>query len=235
MAQNVPKLPRFFESVSSNPAVPLYKCNACQSRNIVNYERHSNSEPHKINVERLLAKEADNEELLAPLSHAPALSPSNNQWPEDAMETDDESDHLGDSILDVLELLGPILSDDDNSSNSGSETEQRQLLFQALEMLDQEDLGEEEDDAVYEAMLDSELAEAKKEESKDYLSCTALRSEPRLKYRSKIPAILVKFNQFGNRQTNQLQEVCSWSKSKVLQQLDQVEASGLSNGLDRGK
>ncbi|EGG00766.1 uncharacterized protein MELLADRAFT_67577 [Melampsora larici-populina 98AG31] len=120
MAGNNQQLPRFFESISTNPAVPLYKCNACRSQNIVNYERHSNSLPHKRNVERLVAEEDDNEELLAPLSRAPALSSSNNQWPEDAMDTDDESDQLGDSILDVLDLLGPILSDDDDSSNSGN-------------------------------------------------------------------------------------------------------------------
>ncbi|EGG05588.1 uncharacterized protein MELLADRAFT_87856 [Melampsora larici-populina 98AG31] len=117
----------------------------------------------RVMAERLLAEQADNEELLATISHAPAQSSPNNEWPEDAMGTDDEADRLDDSVLQVLELLGPALSDEDDSSDSKSETEQRQLLYQALEMLNDEDL-DDEDDPEYEALLDAELAKVHKEE-----------------------------------------------------------------------
>jgi hypothetical protein len=83
------------------------------------------------------------------------------------METDEEADRLDDSILQVLELLGPALLDESDSSDSESETEQRQLLYQALEMLDNEGL-DDEDDPHYEALLDAELAGVKKEEAKGW-------------------------------------------------------------------
>ncbi|KAH9817521.1 hypothetical protein DFH28DRAFT_1155633 [Melampsora americana] len=174
------KVKYFFTLVSesSGPnSKPSYLCNLCGKKSTTDPFRHSTSAAHQERVANYFAEQEEDNLILNAQSQEQLEPPLNLEWPQDLLSDSSSKDSTptggldvhGKSMLDVLDLLGANSSGDDESVGSQSDFggEAFNLLLNALDGMDDEDL-DEEDEAEAERVLDRELAEANQQEARDW-------------------------------------------------------------------
>ncbi|KAH9819564.1 hypothetical protein DFH28DRAFT_1145465 [Melampsora americana] len=165
-------------SESSGPnSKPSYLCNLCGKKSTTDPFRHSTSAAHQERVAKYFAEQEEDNLILNAQSQEQLEPPLNLEWPQDLLSDSSSKDSTptggldvhGKSMLDVLDLLGANSSGDDESVGSQSDFggEAFNLLLNALDGMDDEDL-DEEDEAEAERVLDRELAEANQQEARDW-------------------------------------------------------------------
>ncbi|EGG01154.1 uncharacterized protein MELLADRAFT_92664 [Melampsora larici-populina 98AG31] len=144
----------YIESVSKDPANPRFRCNACNTRGMANYEHHIKSAAHQLKVARFVNRLADEEQMLVGLSGQLPIETDTPVTP--LMETTFEPDpQIGDNIrppspltrllsLDASDFLGTSFDTDnwnDTDAHIGFDR-----LRQALETLDNLEFDDDDND-----------------------------------------------------------------------------------------